>query len=136
MIVYTPTSENTVAEELSAALWALSRPPQVRSADEVTTRLFSVVTCLNGSAWLQVDTEFEIPVHADADLGQIASILQPWVTAGNLPADTLPRLEALIASKRGQRLVVYDAFPPLFQDMSKTREEMIAAGLLAETTLK
>ena len=39
--------------------------------------------------------------------------------------------DRLVESLRGQRLVVYDAFPQLFKDMSKTYAEMITAGLLA-----
>jgi hypothetical protein len=31
--------------------------------------------------------------------------------------------------------VVYDAFPQIFKDMSKTHEQMIAAGLLAEPNM-
>jgi hypothetical protein len=57
--------------------------------------------------------------------------LQPWIDAGHLPADTNTNLAALVESLRGQRLVVYDAFPQLFKDMSKTYAEMITAGLLA-----
>jgi hypothetical protein len=85
--------------------------------------------------WLVVDTEYEIAVHPDAELGDIASILQPWIDAGHLPADTITQLAALIESKRGQQLVVYDAFPQIFKDMSKTHEQMIAAGLLAEPNM-
>jgi hypothetical protein len=132
MTRYIPTSSNAVAVGLSSALWDLSRPTAVRAANEVTTALFGVVTCLNGSVWMQADTTFDIPVHPDVELGDIASILQPWIDAGHLPADTITQLAALIESKRGQHLVVYDAFPQLFKDMSKTHEQMIAAGLLAE----
>ena len=63
---------------------------------------------------------------------RIAVILQPWVDTGHLPADTNAQLAALIESKRGQQLVVYDAFPQLFKDMSKTLEQMISAGLLVD----
>jgi hypothetical protein len=38
--------------------------------------------------------------------------------------------EPLSQAKRGQHLVVYDAFPQFFKDMSKTHEQMVAAGLL------
>jgi hypothetical protein len=128
MILCIPSS---AAEALSNALWSLSRPPQVRGPKD-TQFLFPWITALDGSRWLMVDTEYEINVHPDAELNGIADILQPWIDAGHLPADTNTNLAALVESKRGSRLVVYDAFPQLFKDMSKTREEMIAAGLLAE----
>jgi hypothetical protein len=131
MILYIPSS---AAEPLSQALWSLSRPPAIR-AEQDTQFLFGWVDALDGSRWLMVDTEYEINVHAEAELNGIADILKPWIDAGHLPADTNTQLAALVESKRGGRLVVYDAFPQLFKDMSKTREEMIAAGLLAEPVM-
>lgn len=130
MIRYVPSS---AAELLSNALWGLSRPPHVRGPND-TQYLFGWITATDGSRWLVVDTGYEINIHPDAELGPIVDILQPWIDAGQLPADTLTQLNALVESKRGKRLVVYDAFPQLFKDMSKTYAEMIAAGLLAEPT--
>lgn len=128
MIRFVPSS---AAEPLSQALWSLSRPPQVRGPND-TQFLFPWITALDGSRWLVVDTAYEINVHPDAELNGIADILQPWIDGGYLPANTNTQLSALVESKRGGRLVVYDAFPQLFKNMSKTCEEMIAAGLLAE----
>lgn len=126
MIAYIPAS---AAEPLSAALWALTRPPAVRDPRD-TEYMFGWIDAPDGSKWLEVDTTFTIPVHADAELGDIADILQPWIDSGNLAADTNTQLASLVASLRGQSLTVYDAFPPLFKSMAKTRDEMISAGLL------
>jgi hypothetical protein len=130
MIRYVPSS---AAEPLSNALWSLSRPPAIR-AEQDTQFLFGWVDALDGSRWLMVDTEYEINVHPDAELNGIADILQPWIDGGHLPEDTNTTLAAMVESSAasGERLVVYDAFPQLFKDMSKTHAEMIAAGLLAE----
>ena len=128
MIRFVPSS---AAEPLSQALWGLSRPPQVRGEND-TQYLFGWITALDGTRWLMVPTDYTINVHAEAELNGIADILQPWIDAGHLPANTNTQLAALITENRGGRLVVYDAVPQLFKDMSKTREEMIAAGLLAE----
>lgn len=130
MIRYVPSS---AAENLSDALWGLVRPPQYRGADG-TTKLFPWIDDLQAPSkrWLIVDTTFTIPVHADAEYDDIAAILQPWIDGGQLPADTNTVLAAFIESKRGQDLTVYDAFPQLFKDMSKTREEMIGAGYLPD----
>lgn len=122
--------ESTAAETLSNALWGLSRPPEVRG-DAVTQYLFPWITALDGTRWLVVDTDYEVNVHQDAVLDGIADILQPWIDAGHLPADTNTVLAELVEELRGQRLVVYEAFPQLFKDMSKTHQEMITAGLLA-----
>lgn len=132
MIRFVPSS---AAEPLSQALWGLSRPPHVRGEHD-TRYLFGWITALDGSRWLMVPTDYTINVHAEAVLDGIADILQPWIDAGHLPANTNTVLAALVESLRGQRLVVYDAFPQLFKDMSKTREEMIAAGLLAEPQMQ
>ena len=128
MIRFVPSA---AAEPLSQALWGLSRPPQVRG-EEDTRYLFGWITAQDDSRWLMVPTDYSIKVHQEAVLDGIADILQPRIAAGHLPANTNTELAALVESLRGQRLVVYDAFPQLFKDMSKTREEMIAAGLLAE----
>ena len=129
MIRYVPSS---AAPALSDALWALTRPPQVRETGD-TMRMFGWVDDLQtpSKRWLVVDTTFTIPVHEEAVLDGIADILQPWIDEGYLPADTNTNLAAFVESKRGQMLTVYDAFPQLFKDMSKTTQEMIDAGWLA-----
>lgn len=132
---YIPISSVETCDALSAALWALSRPASVRDDADGTTRLFGQRTMADGSVWLCVDTEFEIPVHAEAELGGIAGILQPWIDDGLLPADTITQLEDLIESKKGDRLVVYDVFPQLFKDQSKTQTELESAGLWPATNL-
>ena len=130
MIIYTPTSGQTVADALSDALWALAKPRSERSPQD-TQKMFSYITDLVGATWLQVITDFAIDVHPEAELDGIADVLQPWVNEGVLPADTIPNLAAFVESKRGQRLIVWDAFPQLFKDQSKTREELVALGILA-----
>ena len=133
MIRYVPTSGDATAAALSDALWGLTRPPNVRSEKD-TQRLFGSVTMTDGSVWLAVVDDYDIPVHADAELGGIADILQPWIDAGQLPAATNAQLEALIESKRGDRLVVWEAFPQLFKDQSRAREELEALNLWPEVT--
>jgi len=103
-------------------------------AEQDTQFLFGWVDALNGTRWLVVDTEYSIAIHVAAFFGPVAAILQPWIDDGSLPADTNTQLAALINANRGQRIVVYDAFPQLFKDMSKTYQQMISAGLLAEPT--
>ena len=130
MICFVLTSGSVVCDKLSRALWSLARPPHTRSNFD-TSEMFSSLTCNDGSVWLQVDTTFDIPVHPEAELDGIADVLQPWVDEGALPADTIPNLAAFVESKRGQRLIVWEAFPQLFKDQSKTREELVALGILA-----
>lgn len=129
--VYIPAPS---AQPMSDALWGLSRPPAARSVKD-TQYLFPWVTALDGSKWLMVDTEYAITVHAEAVLDGIADILQPFIDAGHLPADTNATLAVFIESKRGQRLAVYEAFPQFFKDQAKTRDQMISAGLLNKPEL-
>lgn len=126
MTRYIPAS---AASALSAALWALARPG---NSGESTQFLFATASATDGSDWLVALDDYDIPIHSQAELGGIAAILQPFIDAKQLPADTLNNLTVLIEANRGQQLVVYDAFPQIFKDMSKTHAEMIAAGLLAE----
>jgi hypothetical protein len=128
MIIYVPSS---AAEELSRELWALSRPTTIHQSGD-TEFMFGWIDDLSGQRWIEVHDDFSIVIHPDAELGGIANILQPWIDAGDLPSDTNAQLAAFIESKRGQRLVVYDAFPQFFKDVGKTYEQMVAAGLLEE----
>lgn len=128
MIIYVPSS---AAEELSRELWALSRPITISQPGD-TEFMFGWIDDVVGQRWIEAHDDFSIIIHPDAELGGIADILQPWIDAGHLPADTNAQLAAFIESKRGQRLVVYDAFPQFFKNMGKTYEQMVAAGLLAE----
>jgi len=124
MIRFVP---GTQVEPLTRALWKLAvRNPAVGATD----KLFDTVTALDESRWLLVDTTYAIRLHEAAELGEIGGILQDYIDAGTLPPTTNDDLAALIASKRGQMLVVWDAFPQLFKDLSKTTAEMITAGLI------
>ncbi len=125
MIVYIPS---TVAGLLSDRLWGLACPPENRQGD--TIQMFGWLNALDNSRWIIVDTDFSVTVHPDAVLDGIADILQPWINEGLLPHNTNENLAALVQNLRGQQLTVYDAFPPLFKSMAKTRSQMIADGLL------
>lgn len=133
MIRYVPSSQ---AEPLSDALWALTRPPQVRDPKD-TSKMFGWVDDLQtpSKRWLMVDTTFAIRVHEQAVFDGITDILQPWIDQGYLASDTNTNLAVFVESKRGEMLTVYDAFPQLFKDMSKTTQEMVDAGLLANQAI-
>lgn len=128
MIRFIPTSGESVALALSVALWNLSSPSP---GPMDTQKVFPSRTCLDGSVWLAVDTSFSIPVHPNAEIGEvIPAILQPWIDEGLIPSDTINDLDRIINLSRGKRLVLWDTFPLLFRQQAKTREELIEAGLL------
>lgn len=128
MTLYIPTSGENTAAALSNALWGLARPVLIRASED-TQELFGRTIMQDGSVWLAVDTLLSIPVHAEAELDGIADILQPFIDAGQLPANTNAELAALIESKRGQSMVVYDAFPDFFKSQAKTQAELQTLGL-------
>jgi len=129
-IAYIPSP---VAEVLSAKLWALSDPSPTRG----TTALFEVEKALDLSTWLVVPVGASIPLHEAADMDGIAEILHPLVGHGIEQSD-IELLEQMVLSQRGQRLVVYQAFPPIFKlrdasnpnGIGRTKAQMIEEGLL------
>jgi hypothetical protein len=123
VIIYVPSS---AAKELSEALWELSRPASLQNSGD-TTQMFGWIDDAQGNRWIEVYDDFSIIIHPSAELGKIADLLQPWIDDGHLPPDTNTSLAALIKSKRGQRLVIYDAFPQFFKDLSKSYDEIITA---------
>lgn len=138
--IYIP---GTKVIELSAALWGLVRPPSVRRPNEGTEFLFGRIKEQNGQECLVVWDGHAIRVHAEAELGRIAGILQPLIDEGVLPAETNAQLAGYVNAMRGQMLVVYEAFPALFKlkdarnpdGLGRTREQMIEEGRLRGPTL-
>ena len=131
MIRFVPASQG---EPLTRALWRLAVPDQETGA---TDKMFEVFDDLQtpSQRWLMVDTTFAIRVHEQAVFDGITDILQPWIDQGYLASDTNTNLAVFVESKRGEMLTVYDAFPQLFKDMSKTTQEMVDAGLLANQAI-
>ena len=130
-IRYIPSS---VADQLSNALWRLSDP----NCDEKATQyLFGWITDNNGAGWLEASTDAVIKVDPAAPLGEITTLLQPWIDNQILPADTLTILAQTVAdhAASGEPLNVYNTFPQYFKDASKDRVTMIAEGLIDDPSL-
>jgi len=125
-IAYIPSS---VADQLSNALWRLSDP---NCDEKVTQYLFGWITDNNGTGWLEASTDAVIKVDPAAPLGEITTLLQPWIDNQILPADTLTILAQTVAdhAASGEPLNVYDSFPQYFKDASKDRATMISEGLI------
>lgn len=127
---------STRPEDMSAALWELSRPASMRKADEVTRMLFPTHEDPKGGKWLVVDPERVVNIHPKADLGAIADLLQPLIDTKQLPPDTLTNLRLLVDATRGDLIMLYrDAFPPEIKAQAKTREQMIDEGLIIEPNI-
>lgn len=113
MIRFVPASQG---EPLTRELWRLAVPDPEMGATDKMFEVFDDI--LDGKRWLMVDTSYAIRVHESAVLDGIADILQPWING------------AYIENMRGQMMIVYDAFPQLFKDLSLDTAQMIAAGRL------
>jgi len=116
------------AQAISYELFAISRPPQVRSEEDVTSYLFGWVKFPDGSdaaylpvvvdAALEVDENTIIPVHPDNDLTNLIALF-PELSQAEKDA-----LSAYIQSQQSFPFVnIVPSETKLF-----TREEMEAAG--------
>lgn len=121
-------SNEVVAQQLSEALWELGVPKSKRGKWE-TKSLFGVRKMKDGSKWLCVNTEVKVKVDVDAELGGVESVLRPWEVSGKLQSGTIDGLKALVEVMRGEWLTVWLAFPMLFREMSKTKEELVTLNL-------
>lgn len=76
-----------------------------------------------------VDTACSLPIHEGAALNGIADILAPHIGHGIEQSD-IDALDAYVIAHRGQKIVVWEAFPQFFKDQAKDYRQMVAAGLL------
>lgn len=120
MIRYLPVSDLEKAMKLTASLWALACPSAIAKN---TQNLFAPVTCTDGSVWLEVDTDFAIPVDAAANADAAVGLL------GQLPAAVKTAFLQKINSAKGQSLVVWEAVPQVIKDQSRTHAEMVSSQL-------
>lgn len=129
MMRFIPSS---IADQLSNALWSLSRPDSIRQAQD-TQCLFDWITDTQGNGWLVALDDYEIIVSPEAELGDISSILQPWIDQSVLPADTITVLSAIVAdhAASGEPLNVYNAIPEYFRTISKSYDEMVIEGKIS-----
>lgn len=119
MNLFIPCSSQAVCEAISTHLWSLSRPPAVRTERD-TSRLFECRVDVHGQWWLEVVPEYEIPVHATAELGGIADIL----LEARIAQAEIDQLASLITSRRGGSLRPWNYFPAVFKDAALPREQI------------
>lgn len=117
---YLPVTSESSGRALSCALWGLTRPPQVRQPAEANDDMFDVVCDAAGQWYLEVDSEFDIPVHPLAEIDGIADIL----LGAGLSQGEVDQLESLVIALRGQRMRSYDYFPAVFKSAAKTWEQI------------
>jgi len=128
MIKYIQTSNQSVASNLTSALWSLTRPINIRESND-TSNMFATKVMTDGSVWLQVDTNFTIPVHLDADIEPIIDILEPFVALNYIDNIDLQNLIDLIEVSKGNELNVFESFPQFWINSAKTENEIKTMGI-------
>lgn len=61
-MTYLPCNSQSHADNLSAALWDLARPPAMRTPDEVTRYYSARVRDNLGNWWLEIPDDFDLDV--------------------------------------------------------------------------
>lgn len=120
MIHFIPVSSPEVGKDLSYALWSFTRPPQVRVPAELQDDMFAVVVDAGGQWYLAAQDDFDIPVHAEAEIVGIADIL----LGAGLSQTEVDQLASLVVALRGQRMRPYDYFPAVFKDAAKLETDI------------
>lgn len=128
MTKFVPASQ--IAADLSAAIFALLRPPAVRIPGEVTQFLCPVKQDLLGDWWVVLDDQRTVRVHEQADLTEIAPLVQPLIASGVLAADTLVILQARLDAGRGGDINVFNSLPDEIQALALDEAQMIETGRL------
>jgi hypothetical protein len=128
MIQYIPAAS---AEALSEALYALSRPPGVRHEKD-TRFLFGRRLDKTRAKLIEVDDAEVIYIHPQAELNGIADILEPFILAKVLPANTNAALADYVNLHRGEQVLLWDVIPDYFKGLAKDERRMISEGLLNE----
>lgn len=123
-------------EELSRALWLLSRPEGVQQAGD-TDALFPVVETLDRSGWAQVDGEEMINIHEGALPGgqlpqRLREILAKYVEAGALPEGAEDDLRDKVAAQIGARVPAAFLLPEELLPALRDLPQMVEAGVLNE----
>lgn len=123
-------------EELSQALWLLSRPEGVQLAGD-TDALFPTVDTLDRSGWLLVDGEEMINIHEGALPGgrlpqRLREILAKYVIAGALPESAEDDLRAKVAAQIGTRVPAAFLLPEELLPALRDLPQMVEAGVLNE----
>jgi len=75
MIQYLPVSSEAAARNLSAALWDLASPPNIRQADCTTIYFCGWVQDASNQWYLQIPSAYQLPIHPDITQAMIDGIV-------------------------------------------------------------
>jgi len=120
--------------DISAAAFAFSRPPAVRSAGDVTTHYTSPIQHpTTGAVALPLPEDDVITAHPQSSKDGLLSLLSPYLTQAEIDG-----LTTLMPSLNGTDVnllsVIEDSLPTLAAQI-KTRDELDANGFFPKTEL-
>lgn len=125
MNYFYPASSSSAARALSEAIWSLCLPVSERQ-DGDTMRAFEIMQGANGIPYVNIPDDFTAVMHPEASMDPVAAVLQPFETAGHIPAGTVADMRAWVESTRvlpdwqDRQFVPWDKFPAYFQSQAVT----------------
>lgn len=138
MNYFYPATSTNAARALSEAIWTLCLPVAERQQND-TSRAFDVIQGANGTPYVNIPDDFVAVIHPEASMDAVAAVLQPFETAGHIPAGTVQDLRDWVEQTRAlpnwqdRQFVPWQKFPAYFQEMAVTElpAEALPATLAA-----
>lgn len=121
MTTYYPVENQQAGEEISARLWELCRPPEVRQPNEITVRLYNTVRDALGGWWLEVPDHYAaVPVSAEITQAQIDAAVNSIETGGSsMNGNTKNAIKNRIGKAKGKSLALVEMLGPKGKASSK-----------------
>lgn len=126
---YLPMTSEANGHAVSERIFACSRPEQVRDPADVTTRYADIIKHPTADAWaMPIDEADDIYVHSAADEHIFDDLLDAHITEGIVTEAEKGDLQTAISLAKGERLVIFDAFPEYWRVNAKDEQTLIDEG--------
>lgn len=130
-MLYVPIRSDRAAD-LSAGIQQLTRPPHMRSPDDVCRYWCDWIDHPSGNGWsvLIVPKTAEVPVHVEADGALLGQTLAVFLADGAMSQEEFDALVTAVPQLAGGSVRVADLIPPSWQPYIMDRATAIAQGYL------
>lgn len=118
----------TLGSILSSASFALARPEQYRSPEDITNKIGDTLKHPSREEYCWQFTDDPIFVHLEASENALDPILIPLAQAGKITQDDTTHVRSCIIAKRGSFASILDIFPPSLLSGVKDYGTMQADG--------
>lgn len=135
-MIYLPARSLAAAQAMSAAMWKLFVP----AGDTGATQAFvpwkvhptsnAVVLCFPDVD----DPRGVMPILNTSAFSNVATLLQPFVTAGQISSQDIANLQNAVLTAHGAnaRLTIWSNLPPYFQGIAMNQLQANAAGFFPD----